>query len=88
MNEPQKPITYKRKYAKGDKVSFADLRRAYETAARLVTENGEQYLPVFERLEHAMQEHQRKEHLITRAEEVVHKTKKRPPSSTSTTVLK
>ncbi len=83
MDKPQEPVTYKRKYAEGDGVSFADLRRAYETAARLVTENGDQYLPVFERLEHAMQEHQHKEHLKARAEEVVRKSKTRLGKSVS-----
>ena len=88
MDKPQEPVTYKRKYATGDEIAFADLRRAYETAARLVTENGDQYLPVFERLEQAMQERQHKEHLKVRAEEVVRKSKTRQTSSRSKTVLK
>lgn len=47
----------------------------------LVTENGDEYLPVFERLEQATQEHQHKEHLKARAEEVVRKGKTRPGKS-------
>jgi len=83
MDKPQEPVTYKRKYAAGDEIAFADLRRAYETAARLVTENGDQYLPVFERLDQAMQERQHKEHLKVRAEEVVRKSRIRRKNSTS-----
>ena len=83
MDMPQEPIIYKRKYGDHDEVSFSDLRAAYETAAGMVADHGDKYLPLFERLDQAMQERQHQESVKARALEVArqkaqrHKNKRR-----------
>lgn len=49
--DPTTPTRYKRRYEDGASVSSEDLRAAYEVAAGLVAQYGEQYLPLFERLD-------------------------------------
>lgn len=70
MAKPEIPTIYKRKYGDHDDVSFSDLRAAYETAAGMVADHGDKYLPLFERLDHAMQERQHQESVKARALEV------------------
>ncbi len=77
MDKPQEPVTYKRKYADGEEVSFVDLREAYRTAAGLVADLGDDYLPVFQRLEQELQERQQKEAVKARALEVARKERQK-----------
>ncbi|MBL1148491.1 MAG: hypothetical protein HND56_00630 [Pseudomonadota bacterium] len=77
MDKPQEPVTYKRKYADGEEVSFVDLREAYRTAASLVADLGDNYLPVFQRLEQELQERQQKEAVKARALEVARKERQK-----------
>lgn len=77
MDKPQEPVTYKRKYADGAEVSFVDLREAYRTAAALVADLGDDYLPVFQRLEQELQERQQKEAVKARALEVARKERQK-----------
>lgn len=67
MDSPAPPTLYKRKYATGGEVSPEDLRTAYEVAARLVGEHGDQYLPLFQRLDQEVQHQREKETLKNRA---------------------
>lgn len=77
MDKPQEPIIYKRKYGDHDEVSFSDLRAAYETAAGMVADHGDKYLPLFERLDQAMQERQHQESVKARALEVARRKAQR-----------
>jgi len=74
------PTVYKRKYAEHDDVSFVDLRLAYETAAGMVAEYGDKYLPWFERLEKEMQARQAQDATKNRALEVAKRAKENQPS--------
>jgi len=61
---------YTRKYGAGDEVSSEDLMTAYEAAARLVAAHGDDYLPLFERLDAELQSLEEKERARSRALEV------------------
>ncbi len=82
MTTPDMPLLYKRKYTDGDEVSFSDLQEAYRMAANLVAKGGDDYLPIFERLDKEMQERQYKETMKARALEVAkHFSKNNPTNS-------
>ncbi len=68
---PVIPKRYTRKYGDDDTdVAVEDLRTAYRVAARLVTDHGEQYLPLFERLDHEIQAHEKRQEMKARALQV------------------
>jgi hypothetical protein len=80
--EPSPPPTrYKRKYADAKAVASEDLRAAYETAAQLVAEQGDKYLPLFERLDAELQNRGEREQTRSRAIEVAKVA--RPPRPAS-----
>ena len=74
MAEPEAPVLYKRKYLDGDEVSLSDLRLAYKVAARLVARDGDQYLPLFERMDKEIKMRQHKEKIKAKALEVAKRT--------------
>lgn len=61
---------YTRKYADGKPVSSADLESAYNQAAQLVVEHGEEFLPLFERMDEEMQSRETTRTQIEKAREV------------------
>jgi len=64
------PTRYKRKYADGEKVAFSDLRQAYQIAAQMVAEGGDEYIPLFERMDKEMEMRQDKRRIRAKALEV------------------
>lgn len=74
MKPPEPPVLYRRKYKDDNKeVSIKDLRDAYHRAARMVADRGDQYLPLFERLEQEIKDRQNKDATKARAIEVAKK---------------
>mgnify|MGYP001314002769 CR=1 FL=1 len=73
MATQEYPTIYKRKYTNGQAVSLDDLQTAYEVAAQLVVDHGDQYLPLFERLDQEVQLRQERDTLKDRALAVVEK---------------
>jgi len=70
MSKPEVPTIYKRKYGDHDDVSFADLSAAYKVAASMVAKHGDEFLPMFERLDKEMQTRKNKDDIKARALEV------------------
>ena len=64
---------YTRKYANGEPVSHEDLASAFEQAAQLVVEHGDEFLPLFERLDQELQQRNEQEAARERTKEVVRK---------------
>lgn len=50
-----------------DSISESELKRAYLQAAKVVTEHGEKYLPLFERMQEEYESHKQKSELIKQA---------------------
>jgi hypothetical protein len=67
MDTSRQPTLYKRRYADNEEVSSEDLRTAYQVAAQLVASHGDEYLPLFERLDQEVQQRDEKETIKHRA---------------------
>jgi|AntRauTorcE11897_2_1112592.scaffolds.fasta_scaffold08388_5 hypothetical protein len=78
MKRPEPPTLYKRKYKDDDEVSLRDLQTAYRRAAKMVVERGDQFLPVFDRIDKEIQEHKNREALKARAQKVAQRPRPDP----------
>lgn len=54
-------------------ISLADIIQARDKIAAVVMEYGEQYLPIFERLEHEVEKRKKQEALLKKAARIYHK---------------
>lgn len=54
-------------------ISYADIQEIYKLMADIVTEHGEDYLPIFERLHVELEEHMEKRRLLSKAFEISNK---------------
>jgi len=55
-------------------ISYADIQDIYKLMANIITEHGEDYLPIFERLHDELEEHMEKRRLLSKAFEISNKT--------------
>lgn len=73
---PSPTNTFKKK----TDISYQDIKKAYEVAALVVTKYGEVYLPLFERLQSELEDHQRKQKLVDKAKKIAQKLEGFEPS--------
>lgn len=67
MEDYEPPTVYRRRYREPGEIAASDLQTAYQLAAGLVAEHGDQYLPLFERLDREMRAIAEKETTMRRA---------------------
>lgn len=84
MND-ETPTINTRRYETSTNVPAKDLTTAYRVAATLVVEHGDQYLPLFERLDREMTSRDEKRAIRDRAAEVSKGAKRARPESTRQT---
>ena len=58
------------KKLKNDEITYQDIKDAYIEAAKIVSEYGEVYLPIFERMERELKTAEKKQSAINRAFEI------------------
>jgi len=54
-------------------ISYADIQEIYKLMANIVTEHGEDYLPIFERLHNELEDHMAKRKLLSKAFKISNK---------------
>lgn len=57
-----------------DAVSYKDIQESYELMANIVTEHGEEYLPIFARLHDELENHIAKRNLLSTAFKISNET--------------
>lgn len=62
---------YTRRYAHGESVGRGDLESAFREAAKLVVEQGDEFLPIFERLEQEVETADARESARAKARAIV-----------------
>ena len=55
-------------------ISYADIQEIYKLMANIVTEHGEDYLPIFERLHNELEDHMAKRKLLSKAFKISNKS--------------
>lgn len=70
-HEKVEPIDLPKKI---EAISYADIQEIYKLMANIVTEHGEDYLPIFERLHDELDDHMAKRKLLSKAFEISNKS--------------
>ncbi len=69
-NESSDPMTQPEQI---DTITYANIQETYELMANIVTEHGEEYLPIFERLHDELEGHLAKKKLLSKAFKISNK---------------
>ncbi len=79
-NKRGAPTSPTNTFKKKTDISYQDIKKAYEIAALVVTKYGEDYLPLFERLQSELEDYQRKQKLVDKAKKIAQKLEGFEPS--------
>ena len=66
ISQKNSPVEYRQRDI-NDNVTYSDLNKAYHLAAVVVSEHGEEYLPIFERLQKELQDYDQRTQLLEEA---------------------